>query len=109
MPRWLWFMPLGVLLVLTALTGFRLGWIDLRLTESAAIEAYAARYLREGGEGARRSDCTARPGQTVWLVIRCGHGEVWEYHVNRFGGLKQLFRPGESGDRLETTGGRPRI
>ena len=88
MPRWLWYLPLGLILAFGALYAFRLGWIAANMTETAAIEAYAARYLSEAGPDAAVTDCTARPGGTVWLVIRCGRdGTVREYRVNRFGGL----------------------
>lgn len=104
MPRWVWFLPVGGLVLLSAIIGFRLGWLDVHLDESTAIEAYAKRYMRDSGAPA--ADCTGIPGQEVWLVVRCGAG--WEYHVNRFGGLKHVFRPGEHGDRLQRSTGRPR-
>lgn len=98
MPRWLWWAPVGVLVLCGTLVSFRLGWIDANLTETEAIQAYANRYVTEAGPGAKRSDCWARPGETVWLVVRCGQpGAYWEYRVNRFGGLQKLSKPGETG------------
>lgn len=85
-PRWAFFLPLGAVVFLGALYAFRLGWIAAYITETAAIEAYAARYLSE--TGARAADCSAVPGERVWLVIRCGSGKDGRiYRVNRFGGL----------------------
>lgn len=92
-------MPLGVLTLCGALLSYRLGWIDVHLSESAAIEAYAARYARAAGAGASaagsgRSECAAQPGETVWLVVRCGSGpDSVAYFVNRFGGLVAETRP----------------
>lgn len=88
MPRWLWFLPLGLIVLVGSLMAFRLGWIAAHLTESDAIAAYATRYMKAAGPNARPDDCVAVPGQTKWLVVRCvNNGSVWEYHVNRFGGL----------------------
>lgn len=93
MPRWLWWMPLTGLVLLGAVMAFRLGWIAVHLTETAAIEAYAERYQRAVGQTGV-PDCVAWPGSGVWLVIRCGQGEAArEYHVNRFGGLLREGRP----------------
>ncbi len=97
MPRWLWFLPLGLLVLFGALQAFRLGWIAANLTESETIAAYAARYANQEGAGVENWDCLARPGETVWLVIRCGTpGAFWEYRVNRFGGLVGLSPPGQA-------------
>lgn len=90
--RWLWWAPLAVLTLCGALLSFRLGWIDVHLSESAAIEAYAARYARETSGTAQ--ECYARPGANVWLVISCGRGEASRaYFVNRFGGLVAVEQP----------------
>ena len=91
MPRWLWFTPLAVLLLATAVLGYRHGWRVANLTESDAIEAWAARYMEE--TGAEQADCTAVPGQNVWLVIRCGTGQDRRvYRLDRFG---RLLRPAD--------------
>lgn len=96
MPRWLWWSPLAVLLLLTALLGYRQGWLAANLTESGAIETYAARYMQE--TGAAQADCTAVPGAQVWLVIRCGTGQDRRiYRVNRFG---RLVLPDEDSDMI---------
>lgn len=86
MPRWAWFLPLGVLVIGGGLLGFRYGWIVANMTETDAIEAYAARWMAQ--TGAPAADCTGVPGRDVWLVIRCGTGQDRViYRVNRFGGL----------------------
>ncbi|WP_421907205.1 hypothetical protein [Mameliella sp.] len=96
--RLLLWLPLAVLVTLGAVLAFRAGWIAANLTESMAIESYAARYMAE--TGARAADCTAVPGSQVWLVIRCGTGQDRRvYRVNRFGGLV-TGKPAE-GDRMK--------
>jgi hypothetical protein len=87
MPRWLWWLPLGVLTLVVALFVFRAGWIVANLSETDVIEHYAAIYVAEEGGKATMTDCTAVPGQgaKVWLVIRCGRHRV--YPVDRFGRL----------------------
>jgi hypothetical protein len=103
MPRWVWFVPLGVVVSAGALQAFRLGWIAANMTETAAIEAYAARYVQQTGDPA--AHCSARPGADVWLVVRCGQGRsAWEYHVNRFGGLREAYGPGATPDRMSREG-----
>ncbi|MGR3423412.1 MULTISPECIES: hypothetical protein [unclassified Sagittula] len=98
-PRWVMWLPLGVLVTCGALLAFRYGWIDANLTESAAIEAYGRRYMREAGAPA--ADCTGVPGQGVWLVVRCGpEAARWEYRVNRFGGLVEITRPNGMGEGI---------
>lgn len=99
MPRWVWFLPLGVVVSAGALQAFRLGWIAANMTETAAIEAYAARYVQQ--TGAPAAHCSARPGEKVWLIVRCGLGDTArEYHVNRFGGLQKAYGPGAASDSL---------
>ncbi|GAA4223657.1 hypothetical protein GGQ68_004585 [Sagittula marina] len=86
MPRWMWWVLLGLFVLVGALMFFRLGFIDAHLTESDAIAHYAERYARQSG--GLVSDCTATPGETTWLHLRCVRGiEVREYGINRFGGL----------------------
>src|SRR6056297_103550 len=105
MPRWIWFLPVGILLLVAALLGYRQGWLMANMTETAAIQMMAARYVEEAGEGARPSDCWAQPGEAVWLVVRCERdGARWEYHVNRFGGLERRYGPGEAGPHTDEIG-----
>lgn len=97
-PRWVWWLPVGVLLIVAALLGYRQGWLAANMTETAAIELYAARYMEE--TGAPAADCVAVPGAEVWLIVRCGEdGAAYEYHVNRFGGLIQAYGPGATPNR----------
>lgn len=100
MPRWLWFMPLAALTLALAVWGFRIGYISAHLTETEAINHYAERYLQDRaragtGQGARKSDCVAYPGQTrgVWIIVDCGPVQTdparrYVYQVNRFGGFE---------------------
>ena len=105
MPRWIWFLPVGILLLVAALLGYRQGWLMANMTETAAIQMMAARYVEEAGEEARPSDCWAQPGEAVWLVVRCERdGARWEYHVNRFGGLERRYGPGEAGPHTDEIG-----
>ena len=95
MRSWLWWVPLGALVVLGAAQAFRLGWIAAHLTETDAIAVYAARYVAQAGPAARETDCVAMPGQDVWLVLRCGRdGKYRGYWINRFGGLEREAGPG---------------
>ncbi|MEC3860018.1 hypothetical protein VK792_01860 [Mesobacterium sp. TK19101] len=105
MPRWIWFAPLSLIVLIGAAQGFRLGWIAAHLTESDAIAAYADRYVRAAGPGAAPDDCVAHPGASVWLVITCRNGErVWEYRVNRFGGLVGGHAPDPHEPRAQAKG-----
>ncbi|MEM1352227.1 MAG: hypothetical protein AAGF27_07770 [Pseudomonadota bacterium] len=104
MPRWVWFLPLGLITVILGLWGFRLGWIYATITETDVIETYAQRYLQNrAGDGtaagASSTDCVAYPGadRGIWIVVSCGPAprdlsRHYEYHVNRLGGLE--FRGG---------------
>jgi hypothetical protein len=104
MPRWLWWMPVGMLVLCAALLGYRQGWLAANMTETAAIEMMAGRYIAEAGAEARPFDCWAQPGEGVWLVVRCERdGARWEYHVNRFGGLERWFGPQKGKPLTETT------
>lgn len=76
-PRWLWFLPLGIIVLILAANGVRLGMQRAALDETAVINHYAAQYLadhaRLEGEGtAVLTDCAAVPGRDpgVWLVDR---------------------------------------
>lgn len=115
MPRWIWFLPLGLIVALAALVGWRQGWLVANVTETQVINAYAARYLDDRaaagtGDGARASDCRARPSPEVgvWLVVICGpdpHDPArhYTYHVTRFGGLREVVGPTKT-RRSEATG-----
>ena len=93
MTRWMAGLSLGVVLLVVAVYAFRLGWIAANLTETEAIDAYAARYLSDAGEGARAEHCFAEPGDVygVWIAVTCvmpgETGLIYSYYVNRFGGL----------------------
>jgi hypothetical protein len=98
MPRWLWWTPVGLLVLGAAVLGYRQGWLVANMTETDAIQRMAALYVQEAGAEARVSDCWAQPAEGVWLVVRCARdGARWEYHVNRLGGLERRFGPGEAG------------
>ena len=72
--RWMWWAPLGLLLLVVALLGLRWGSVVAALTETDVINHYAARYVAEGPEGAQETDCVARPDARgdVWLIVSCG-------------------------------------
>ena len=56
------------------------------ITETDVINAGVVRYLDTTGPGARATDCLARPGQGVWLVVTCtGAAGRFDYAVDRFG------------------------
>ena len=91
LPRWVWWLPLGLISVVIALGAFRMGWIAAHMTETDAINTYTARYLDTVPEG-RATDCHAEPGGASghWLVVVCeapDDGGLHLFHVNRFGGL----------------------
>lgn len=105
--RLVWFAPLIVLTLLLALYGFRLGWIAANLTETDVIETQAAAYLTTAGPEAKRTDCVAFPSDQngIWIIVRCGavlnaSSKVYEYHVNRFGGVEYSGAPKGSGPDL---------
>lgn len=108
MPRWLWWVPLGVIVTLMALYFFRLGWIAANLTETDVITAYAQQYLedraRDGtGDGAAISDCFAYPGEDagIWLHVLCGPPDdpsrQYEYEVDRWGQFVRGWSPQSQG------------
>jgi hypothetical protein len=87
MPRWGWFIPLGLVTLLGALVAFRYGWIAATITETDVINAMATRYLSvDGGPDAQLGDCVGLAGQIngAWITVQCGE---FGYHVNRFGRL----------------------
>ncbi len=109
MARWAIWTPVFLLAALAGLLGYRLGRQAVTLTESGAIEVFAARYLQQSGPGARPSDCTAMPGEEAWLVVRCGRRGLYRaYWVSRTGGLIREAGPGPAGT-LGIGGTAPRI
>ena len=102
MPRWLWWAPLGILVLTFALIGLRIGWIAATMTETDVINRFAAQYIAEQGGTAALSDCVAYPADDqpgIWLVVRCTpqgglEPSAYLYHVNRFGGLE--YRSGSA-------------
>lgn len=96
MPRWLWWMPLVVLTVFAGLLVFRQGYVAANITETDVINHYAAIYVAEGPEGAKVTDCAARPGTAdgVWLVVSCGGAaHLVQYPVDRLGRLVDPVAP----------------
>ncbi|WP_121629994.1 hypothetical protein [Tropicibacter alexandrii] len=91
MPRWLWYLPLSLILLASALLGYRYGvvWVNMDRGEAAAV--WAAHYAREaGGDPAT---CLALPDEAAWLALRCGADErAWTYRISRFGQLVSLTR-----------------
>jgi len=93
MPRWLWFVPLGLATLIGALLAFRYGWIAATITETDVINAFANRYVaQDGGAAAQVADCVGLAGQIdgAWITVRCAD---LLYHVNRFGGLISTGTP----------------
>lgn len=79
-----------VVTVVAGLLVFRQGYVAANMTETDVINHYAAIYVAKGPEGAKVSDCAARPGDTeaVWLIISCGGAaHIVQYRVDRFGRL----------------------
>ncbi|MEP2642038.1 hypothetical protein [Roseobacter sp.] len=121
MPRWLWWVPFGVVTLCCALFWFRMGWIAAFTTETDVINTYAARYLEdrahdEIGQGAKPTDCVAYPGKThgIWIVVSCGPSHFdarrhYEYYVNRFGGLEFSSSPLSEGVAPGSGASRPKI
>ncbi|SFD81450.1 hypothetical protein [Roseivivax sediminis] len=108
MPRLVWFLPVGLLVALAALLGWRQGWIHANVSETQVIAMYAQQYLddraRDGtGQGAQPSECRAVPGEGsgVWLVVVCGpepHDPArhYTYYVTRAGDLARVVGPGDA-------------
>lgn len=97
MPRYLWWAPVGLLILGMALVGLRWGRMAATVTETDVINHYAAQYVAEGPESARLTDCVAVPGtiDPVWIVVRCGEGaEARHFPVDRRGRLV-VFAPRE--------------
>ena len=97
--RWLWWAPLGALLLGSALIGLRAGWLAETITETDVITHYAQRYLQEHGANAALSDCAAVPGEGlpgIWIVITCQPNNSerrYAYYVNRWGGFEYRKHP----------------
>lgn len=90
MPRWIWFAPLGALVVALGAWAFRLGWIAATISETDVIEVWTAHY-QGAYPGARATDCTAQPGrgEMVWILVSCIHrdGRRFDFPVDRMGRL----------------------
>jgi hypothetical protein len=98
--RVIWFVPFAGLIALLAVTGLRLGWIASSLSETDVINKFVGLYLGEAGARAQPTDCIAFPSQSrgIWIVVRCEGGvdtpsRIYEYHVNRLGGLEYSGTP----------------
>lgn len=100
-PRWLYFAPLGVLVLIAGYTGLKLRIERDAVTESAVIEYYAGQYVTDHasqiGEEAAETDCVGLPGEVgrVWIEVRCtppGGEPAFLYGVNRGGGLLYAAR-----------------
>ena len=103
MPRWLWFIPFGFLVLVVAYNGIKLGIARANVTESAVINYYAGQYLEDhlrvlGSEGSL-TECLAIAEETpgVWLEVRCSPSDgsaAFLYGVRRDGGLSYAGRDG---------------
>lgn len=120
MPRWALWLPVGALVVLSAVLGWRQGWLVANVDESAVIALYAERYLSDRAaqaamsdgtaDGAplvpaRPEDCRAQPSPLpeAWLVVICGPDPHdprahYTYYVDRTAGLVRVVGPtGQNG------------
>ena len=104
MPRWVWFVPVGMLALVVGYTGLKLGLERMNVTETAVINHYAARYVEDHaeiiGEGAQLTDCVGVPGSvgTVWIEVQCtppGGEPAFLYGAARNGGQVYAARAGE--------------
>jgi hypothetical protein len=90
-------MPLGIIVLILAANGVRLGMQRAALDESAVITHYAGQYLKDharmqGPGTAALTDCAGIPGQDpgIWLVVRCrpdGSDVGWDYYIRKDGAL----------------------
>lgn len=105
MPRWMWFAPVFVLVLIAGYTGLKLRLERDAVTESAVIEYYAEQYLadhqRAVGPGAKITDCVGVPGEVgqVWIEVRCappGGEPAFLYGANRGGALLYAARETEA-------------
>ena len=101
MPRWLWFLPLGFLILIVAYNGIKLGIARANVTEGKVIDYYAQQYLEDHkriiGTEAALTDCVAIPSDTppVWIEVRCSPADgsaSFLYGVRRDGGLSYAAR-----------------
>lgn len=71
-----------VLTLIGGLFAFRIGWYEVFMAETAAINHFAARYVAKYGPDAALTDCQARPvdHEKVWMVIYCAR-PGWEVRV----------------------------
>jgi len=101
MPRWLWFLPVGLLTLVVAYTGVKLGIERAHVTESDVITYYADQYLADHaqviGAGATLTDCVGLPGTVgqVWVEVRCtppGGEAAFLYGAARSGALLYAAR-----------------
>lgn len=93
MPRWGWFVPLGLATLVGALLAFRTGWIAATISETDVITAFSQRYVQQdGGPDAGLDDCVGLAGQIegAWITVRCAD---IQYHVNRLGRLISTDTP----------------
>ncbi|MEM1235617.1 MAG: hypothetical protein AAGI10_01520 [Pseudomonadota bacterium] len=104
MPRWMWFAPFFVLVLIVGYTGIKLRLERDAVTETAVIEYYAEEYVEDHaaviGEGASVTDCVGVPGDVgqVWIEVRCtppGGEAAFLYGANRGGGLVYAARENE--------------
>lgn len=105
MPRWVWFAPFGILVIVLALWGFRWGWVAATISETDVIESWTAHYLAQT-PGGRATDCTGQPGQqpNIWILVSCIHadGQRIDFPVDRFGRLRALAPQPQTGLAPET-------
>lgn len=106
MPRWVWFMPIGVIVVALGIWGFRLGWIAATISETDVIEGYTARYMEAYQGQAKVTDCVGRPGyvEPIWIVVVCDAPDAKriEYPVDRLGRLLNVERAKQADGRPKT-------
>lgn len=104
---WLW-APLGGLVLVAAVFGYRAGYRVATLTETDVITTYAAQYMQDRiadgtGDGAAVTDCHAVPAtasRTAWLVVRCGPSpfdatRAYSYVISRSGRLLERQGPAD--------------
>ncbi|MEM9477253.1 MAG: hypothetical protein AAFY77_03550 [Pseudomonadota bacterium] len=88
----------GLLCLVAAALGLRLGLTQSRMDDAALIERAAEAYQRE--TGGARTDCAAVPGQdaAIRLEVRCGAGTaIRVFTVDHLGQVARV-----TGDAPET-------